>query len=127
MKRFGCLVTSVSMATAWFQRFVPNIFKTPKELAKLLRFDAAGNLQWPSLVRIGLKLKARVNWKDDVAFAEALKNPKTVLILQLNKGAHFVLALQKVGAWYRTADPNGGKVKWYCASITGGRIITLAN
>lgn len=121
--RYGCTITSISMATDAFMQW-----RTPKELARTLSFTKDGLIIWSSLPeKTCFKLERRFYRQQDAVIQEALANPKKVCLIQV-ENYHWVLATGKsIFGGYRIADPWFGDrstTKRY-KSITGGAVLVL--
>ena len=121
--RYGCTVTSISMGTDYF-----NKWEDPGELAETLSFTLDGSILWASLpLKTCLKLETRFYGQKDDLIQEALKNPKKVVLIQV-ENYHWVLGLgRNLFGGYRIADPWFGDkstTKRY-KSITGGAVLVL--
>ena len=117
----GCTITCVSMSSSWF-----NEFRAPDVLAQKLKFTKDALLLWQS---IGAYFKSfEFEWRfytyDQARIDEALKNPNKTLLLNVDKGAHWVHALSRIpftkSFW--VADPWDGRRKLYSGAI-GGAIL----
>lgn len=121
--RYGCTITSISMGTDYFKSW-----KTPKELAKELKYTNEGLLLWDSLPSATcFKLEKRFYGQQDHLIREALGSQKKIALIQV-ENYHWVLALGKnIFGGYKIADPWFGDTsttKRY-KSITGGAILVL--
>ena len=108
--RYGCTTTDISMALDFF-----GMYRTPAELARTLDYTKEGLILWDSLLKVGLRLVKRADGRNDSDIRAALKDPKTVCLLQV-QGNHWVLAtsVRWLGG-YGIADP------WYGDIATTGR------
>ena len=121
--RYGCVITSLSMALDYFGRY-----KDPGYLARNLAFTGDGLLLWGSLPKSTcLTLETRFFGRRDDLIQEALKNPRKVVLIQV-ENYHWVLGLgRNLFGGYRIADPWFGDkstTKRY-KSITGGAVLKL--
>jgi len=121
--RFGCLETSLCMLASYFGKII-----TPDMVARRTEsFDGGGEYLWN--YPFPFTLEKRLDYRDDKEIMKSLKDPKRGVVLQVDNGEHFVLALSK--NWfgsYNCADPWTGKkcdaVKaWH--NITGSRHLLL--
>ena len=128
--RYGCLTTCLGEV----REFVyPGTVCNPSQTAKTLQYTQDGYVIWSSLSNLGLKLVSTItNSQGSHALAQAisdgLKNPNTYAILEINNGAHFVLALgYALLGGYTISDPWNGKrttTREYHNNVTGVRIIS---
>lgn len=129
--RYGCLTTCVSMATQYYNTTVePKVtYSLPPKLAKSLTFTPQGLLVWSSLSSIGLSRRERFYGQQDDKIRDAIKNPMTVCVLNVNHGNHWVLAYSRnwLGG-YNVIDPWDGKRKGTSgfSDITGGAVLTIS-
>jgi hypothetical protein len=116
--RYGCTITSIAMASDYF-----GCFRDPAWMAKNLNF-LVDKVIWKSIEKVlCFKFLWRYYSRDDKAFAEALKNPKRVCLLNVMNGAHWVIATQKLPFGYWTVDPLTGKSTYYAKGIVGGAVL----
>lgn len=104
--RYGCTTTCVSMLSDYF-----GCYKSPLELAgNAKNYTKDGLILWTNLTFAKMKFTLRANGRDDGMIQEALKNPNKAVMLQVNNGAHWVVALRKTlfGKSYIVADPWSG-------------------
>jgi len=83
-------------------------YLTPSELAhNAHNYTKDGLVVWSDLSFAKFKFVKRTYTRDDSAILDALKDPAKAVILQVNNGAHWVLALRKnlFGNSYTVADP----------------------
>jgi hypothetical protein len=101
--RWGCTITCLSMLSDYF-----NGFKTPRFLAKYLKYTKEGLIIWDSLPSIlPFKLEKRLYKRNDEEIKKSLSDPERAVILQVD-GCHWVLALgyyKLAPSIYRIADP----------------------
>jgi hypothetical protein len=96
--RYGCTVTSLSMASEFFSQLgavppkPPVKYVLPGDMAKTLEFTPEGFLLWGTLSKVGMKLVERVKVRDDAKIKAVLDNAKQACLLQV-EGWHWVLAL----------------------------------
>ena len=89
--------------------------------------DAQGEYQWN--YPFPFILEKRIDGRNDAEIMKSLKDPKRGVILQVDNGAHFVLALKKnLFGSYQVADPWFGDTcdavkRW--KNITGSRHLIL--
>lgn len=117
----GCTITCVAMSSSWFGEL-----KTPKQLAKELKFTDQALLIWSSIGNLfkNFQFEWRFYTYDQTRIDEALKNPGKTLLLNVDKGAHWVHALNRVPFMktFWVADPWDGKKKFY-SGVVGGAIL----
>jgi hypothetical protein len=121
--RYGCTITSISMGTDYFKQWV-----TPFDLAHKLSFTGGGSILWGSLPSVTcLKLEKRFFGQQDALIQEALKNPRKVVLIQV-ENYHWVLGLgRNLFGGYKIADPWFGDkstTKRY-KNISGGAVLVL--
>ena len=123
----GCLVDSICTLASWFGDMI-----TPRVMAKCNflftnpSYGKKGGLViWNQLENLfeHIKFKARVrNFDENLIDEYLVKNPDTAVILNVDKGYHFVAALNKTQSGYRCVDsyPYPYKIRVYKKSdITG--------
>ena len=124
--RYGCTTTCISMLSDYFE-----CFASPKELAvsqvigtELLGYTNDGLIIWQTLNLKHMAFAARLRSRNDFEIEKSLKDPRKAVILQVNDGAHWVVAIGKVPLLrnvYWVIDPWDGKKKTTRAfrNITG--------
>lgn len=131
---FGCVLTDVCMLLSWW-----GVIITPGQMARMPGlFNYAGEILWGELERVTkgkLKFVQRIgkpSWKrDDKAIrASILGSPKTVVIIQVQNGRHWVagLGVTPDKKDYIVADPIDGKRKQLFktySNITGSAHLLL--
>ena len=117
--RWGCTITSLSMASDYFK-----CYRDPAWMAKYLEF-AVDKVIWSSIEKVlCFKFKWRYYKHEQKIFTEALRDPATVLLLNVKNGAHWVIATKKVPFGYWVTDPLGGKASYYFhTSVVGGTVL----
>lgn len=116
---YGCTTCCIADAASWF-----GIIWTPKGLAKKLDYNYGGYIIWQSLAKIGLKLENRFRKYDKAVIDEALRNPRTIVMLNVNFGAHWVFALKRLGfGTYWVHDPLTNSKKIY-RGVVGGAVLS---
>ena len=101
--KFGCTTTSCSMLSSYF-----GCYRSPLELASdANNYTKEGLILWTHLNFDKMKFSWRGYARDDSKIQEAIKNPNKAVMLQVNDGAHWVVALSKTwfGNSYTVADP----------------------
>jgi len=124
--RWGCTTTCISMASDYF-----GCYRSPLELASNAHnFTRDGLVLWWNFKFDKMKFKERLHGNTETLMRKAkevLKDPEKVMLLQVNSGAHWVLAYstKMFSRDLGIADPWYGKVvpclKTY-HNITGGAI-----
>lgn len=102
--RFGCTTSAISMGHSFF---FPKTFLTPAQIAIQDIYTIKGLIIWDRIKLPGMRFSGRMYHRDDAAILAALKDPNRFVILQVNNGAHWVLACRPTifGKSYRVADP----------------------
>jgi hypothetical protein len=105
--RYGCTITCLSMLSEYYKDF-----KTPRNLARYLKYTKDGRVIWDSLPAVlPFKLEKRLYRRDDERIKKSLKDPNRAVIFQVDYH-HWVVACgtYKFAPWiYRVADPWIGK------------------
>jgi hypothetical protein len=121
--RYGCTTTCISMLSDYFGGLV-----LPPDIAKHKKFYTLdGLILWDKLVLPTMKFTNRFRLRDDILIKKALKDPNGAVILQVNNGSHWVVALRPTlwGNSYIVADPWSGDkcdVMSRYHNITGGAV-----
>lgn len=104
--RFGCTTTSLSMISDYFSCYIP-----PDEIASNVHNYIGDLINWKALNFKNFKFEWRGYNRNDVKIKEALKDPNQAVLLNVNNGSHWVLALRPtlVGNSFIVADPLGGQ------------------
>lgn len=118
---YGCTITCIAMASDYFR-----CYHDPGWMAKYLKF-LNDLVIWQSIEKVCcFKFKWRYYKHDKPVFAEALINPKTVLLLNVQSGRHWVIATKKVWGGYWVVDPWTGRSTYYLDnSVVGGTVLTI--
>lgn len=99
-------------------------YVAPDTIASNVHNYISDLINWKTLDFKNFKFVWRAYQRDDVRIKDALKDPNKAVILNVNNGAHWVVALRPtlLGNSYIVADPLGGKkvdvIKAY-KNITG--------
>lgn len=127
---YGCTTVCLSMLSDYFKCYV-----SPSLLAhNAHNYNAKGEVLWNNLKFDKMQFLWRAYgvlgpghvspYKDDKRILEALKDPKQAVLLQVDNGKHWVVALRKtlIGNDYLVADPyyatkNTARGTWH--NITG--------
>lgn len=121
---YGCLETCLCMFAQYCGKTI-----TPGEVAGNKKaFNKGGFYQW-NYPDFPFTLEKTINGRNDAEIMKSLKDPKRGVVLQVDNGAHFILALSKnfFGS-YNCADPWFGDKcdaikRW--KNITGSRHLLL--
>lgn len=121
INKYGCLTCALSYLSQYFHCYID-----PVECAtKTFQYTKDGLLLWPSIDFLPhMKFVRRYYSRDDKIITEALKNPDTAVVLQVN-GNHWLAAI-KPSFWtfkksYVCQDPWMGD---YCDVIRRYKNIT---
>ena len=104
--RYGCTTTSISMLSDYFGALI-----LPPTIASNVHFYTPdGLIVWKNLSFKGFKFDNREFGQNDVNIKAALKDPNRAVILNVNNGAHWVVAIKPtlLGNSYVVADPWSG-------------------
>lgn len=110
--RYGCTTTCISMLSDYFQ-----CYQSPDAIAKTYAtYTLDGLIQWESLRLTHMAFDLRLRQRDDKSIGASLKDPNKAVILNVNNGAHWVVALSKApfSNDYYILDPWDGKKKLAC-------------
>ena len=117
----GCLTTCISMASDWF-----GLYKDPGACAQSLSYTVDALLNWDSIksVFVSFGLMSRVRTYNQHDIDNAIANPNTVCLLNVDQGGHWVVALSRLplSNTYWVADPWGGKRRLY-SGVVGYAVI----
>lgn len=116
----GCTITCVAMSSSYFGEY-----KTNKELASALRFTADAKILWASIGEVfkTFAFHWRFYTNDRATIVEALNNPNKTVLLNVDHGGHWVLAIRRMyGDTYWVADPWTGTRKMY-SGVVGGAVL----
>jgi len=105
--RFGCTTTAISMLSDYFGGFV-----APKDLAKDENlYTKDGLIIWGKLDLPTMKFVKRLRYRNDFEIKRSLSGLDTGVILEVNYGQHWVVAVRKT--WWKNdyliIDPWTGK------------------
>lgn len=119
MGRFGCTTTSIADLSTYFG---DNL--NPAQIADKIKYTKDGLVMWPTCVFNKFEWWFREYGRKEVNIRNALADPKLAVILQVNNGAHWVVATgyDKLNRIFKIADPWFGDrstMKRYGNSITG--------
>ena len=117
--RWGCTTTSISMLSDYFE-----CYKSPLEIASNVNNYQDDLILWSHLAFDRMQFVKREKVRNDKGLQNALSGPDTAVILQVNNGAHWVVAARshRTRDEYTIIDPWDGKKKNCLASyhnITG--------
>lgn len=119
MGRYGCTTTCIADLSTYFG---DNI--NPGKMVDTIKYTADGLVIWDSCKFKGFRFERRERKRDDTNILLALAHPDRAVILQVDNGAHWVVATayDKVNKVYKIADPwlgDRSTMKRYKNSITG--------
>lgn len=89
-------------------------YKSPADIAAVKKnYTKDGLILWQNLKFAHMKFAGRYYGESSTIIDEALKSPNKAVILQVDNGAHWVIALRKTlfGNDYVILDPWDGKKK----------------
>ncbi len=112
--KYGCTTTAISMLSDYFQCFQP-----PDAIAKTeVQYTIDGLILWRTLTLAHMAFDVRICARDDQSIMRSLKDPNGACILNVNNGAHWVVAIGKVPFFndYFIVDPWDARIKRACAS-----------
>lgn len=118
--RWGCTLTCISMLSSYF-----DCYKSPSQIAhNVANFTNDGLVNWQKLAFPKMRFVERTYREDSAKILEAMKNPDKAVMLQVNFGQHWVVAVRKslLGNDYIVVDPWTGKkvgAKAMYRNITG--------
>lgn len=117
--RFGCTTTALSMLSDYFGCFVD-----PKRMVdNNVKYTAEGLIIWQSINFPNFKFEKRLFGWQMAEIDKSLKDPNKAVILQVNNGAHWVVATCRIPGTkhYFIVDPWTGKMSTTLAykNITG--------
>jgi len=114
----GCTITCVAMSSGYFGEY-----KSNKQLASSLRFTADAKILWSSIGEVFKTFELRFYTNDRAIITEALNNPNKTVLINVDHGGHWVLALRRLyGDTYWVADPWDSKRKIY-SGVVGGAVL----
>ena len=108
--RWGCTTTSMSMLTDYFGGYVD-----PPTLAhNVHNYTLDGLVNWKALSFPTMRFEKREYGENMVGIQNAIRDPRKAVILQVNQGAHWVVAIRKalIGSDILIADPWDGTKCW---------------
>lgn len=118
--RYGCTTTAMSMLTSYF-----GLCQWPDKIAKVAsNYTPQGLVIWKNLKFDAMRFSQRLYGRNDKAIQESLKDPNKAVILEVDNGQHWVVALRKtiLGNDYVILDPWTGKKTTACGTyhnVTG--------
>ena len=107
--KYGCVTTSISMLSDYFK-----CFQDPGEIAqKYVKYTLDGLIRWETLSLVHMNFQMRLPTRDDQAILQSIKDPRQAVILNVNNGSHWVVAIKKAlfSNDYWCVDSWDGKVK----------------
>ena len=105
--KFGCTTTCISMLSDYF-----GCYRSPEELAhNANNYTKSGLVIWQNIIFNKMSVGWREYKRDDKKIQEYLKDPNKAVILQVDNGSHWIVALRPtiLGKDYVCADPWTGK------------------
>src|SRR3990167_5611942 len=122
--KVGCLMSSVSMALAGCGKSVAGQAANPKSLNSWLKSHGgySGNLfNWGSVGSLGLKYEGKVS---GAAIKSAIAANK-IVILNVNKGGHWVLATGSSGSDFSVNDPGFSRSSYPSSGVSLAAVFTV--
>ena len=110
--KYGCTTTSISMLSDYF-----NCYKNPAQIAQhQVKYTLDGLILWSTLKLDKMEWHTRIRERDDRAIKRSLNDPDDAVILNVNNGAHWVVAISEslFGTDYWVIDPWDGQKKLAC-------------
>jgi hypothetical protein len=120
MAQVGCTTTCISMSGTYFEEDI-----LPFPLCQELEYTKDALLIWSSIGKVFKRIEFDYRYFtfNQLKFDEALKSPNKTLLLNVDNGGHWVLALRRLyGNTWWVADPWTGTRKIYRGAI-GGAVI----
>lgn len=122
--QFGCTTCCIAMGGSYFGEDI-----LPFYLCHRLTYTKDGLIIWQSIAKVFKRMQFR--WRfykfDEALITEGLKNPNKVVLLNVDRGYHWVFLLNKIPLLgYRCVDPYPfpHRVRYYSAKdIVGGAIL----
>lgn len=120
--KIGCTTTCISMISDYF-----GCYASPKEIVEQGHIKYTDNtykygpglILWQSINFDCFRFEYRRYTFGKVFINESLKDPKKAVILELDNGRHWVLALRSTPLGYIVLDPYDGRKKLNIRRITG--------
>ena len=116
--RFGCTTTGISMLSDYFE-----CYKSPVELASdANHYTKDGLVLWQNFHFDRMRFVRREFGHNSFNIEHAINTHGKAVLLQVNNGAHWVVATKKTRNDYQIADPWDGELKACLATyhnITG--------
>lgn len=117
--RFGCTTTSISMLSDYFKCFVrPDWMIGPN-----VKYTNDGLIIWQSIEFPKFKFETRRFGWQLAEIDKSIKDPNKAVILQVNNGAHWVVAIRRIPMTkhYFIVDPWTGRLSTTMAykNVTG--------
>ena len=122
--QFGCTTSVIGDGGNWFGETI-----TPYYLTKRLSYTNTGLIIWSSIGKVYKKMQFfwRFYKHDEKMIADALKHPDKVVLLNVDRGYHWVFLLGKVPfLGYRCSNPYPfpAKTRYYKPSeVVGGAVL----
>lgn len=128
---YGCLTSALCTLASWFgETLTPKVCaKTVFLYTKPVNGKGGGLIIWKQLENLFQKIKflyRYYSFNESIIDEYLIKNPNTAVILNVDRGYHFVAALRKTQSGYRCVDSYSypAKIRIYKKSdITGFAVI----
>lgn len=105
--RVGCLLTCMCMLSDYYGEFtLPN-----QAVNTTVFFTPDATVDWTQLNWSKFKLEERIRYNDPAKIFDSIKTPKKSVCLNINNGGHWVVAIAKMGPYYKVVDPWTGKTR----------------
>lgn len=121
MAAVGCTTTGCSMCGTYFREVI-----LPGELCRKLDYTADALIIWASIGKVfrTMEFEWRFYTYDQARIDAALKHPLKTVLLNVDNGGHWVVALSRIPLTKKfwVADPWDGKRKVY-GGVVGGTIL----
>jgi hypothetical protein len=88
--RMGCTVTSISMCSDYFGKYW-----SPGDIASQDWFTSDAKIIWSKISIPGMRFTGRLFRKSDAAIDAALRHPDRTVILEVDNGSHWVIAIKR--------------------------------
>lgn len=99
--RWGCTTTSISMLSDFF-----GCYTDPKKIAlEAKHYTMDGLVLWKTMNFKKMRFVVREYGRKDKNIQAALKDPDMGVLLEVNKGQHWVLAVKANKTGYTVVDP----------------------
>jgi len=122
--QYGCTTSCIADGGTYYGEEID-----PGQLSKRLEYTSTGLLLWQSIGKVFKRMQFfwRFYTHDEKLISEALKHPNKVVLLNVDRGKHWVFLLGKVPLLgYRCMDPWAfpTKVRYYKGTeVSGGAVL----